>query len=106
MSRPSKQHTIVLRVIPDSRRGCRVEYRVVLNGNELYGKVVQTMSKGHEVWKTIWNGQELDHYNPEWLARRNGRIVTLGDNHPSMKQVVARKQSIATPSEADLVPAA
>jgi hypothetical protein len=81
----SKRHNIVLRLV--SKKGMRKEYQVLLNDVVLYGKVVETYSKGTKIWQTIWKDQVIDHYNPEWLARRNNRTITLDTNHPSMYQV-------------------
>ncbi len=83
-----KPHSIVLRIV--SHRGCRTEFVMLLNNQQLQGKVVRSMSKGKETWKTSFRGRSIDHFDPEWLCRRNSRIVTLGLDHPTMKQVKER----------------
>lgn len=86
-----KIHVITLVIL--SRRGCRTEYRVRLNNSLLQGKVVRSMSKGTETWRTSFRGRSVDLFDPEWLCRRNSRIVTLGLDHPSMSQVKARHEA-------------
>lgn len=81
-----KQHNVVLRVV--KRSGFRVDYQLVLNEHTLVGKVIRTMSKGKEVWWTVHKAERLPYFDPQWLSRRNGRIVNL-TGHPSMKLAVA-----------------
>jgi len=99
-----KEHLIVLRV--DSRSGFRVVYSVLLNDVRLHGSVVQTRVKGKEVWRTNFRDESLNHYDPLWLAHKNGRFIKLPDDHPSMKQAVAYRTEMARAAELAAVTAA
>lgn len=91
MSKPNPKHSFVLRVI--SRRGCRVEYQLVFNETTLIGKVVRTRSKGQIRWTTHFKNQSVDRYDPQWLCRRNSRIVKVPNDHPSMWDVPAEAEA-------------
>lgn len=82
-----KQHNIVLRLV--SKKGFRKVYQLLFNEVLMRGRIIETFVKGEKVWKTIWKKEQVNLYDPEWLLRRNSRIVTLSEDHPSMYQVKA-----------------
>lgn len=85
MSGQTSQHSFVL--VVKSRKGFRHEYGLTFNGHNLKGKVVRTMKKGKEVWQTWFGKKSVDRYDPQWLCRKNGRIVKVPLDHPSMWHV-------------------
>lgn len=87
----SLKNVPILRIV--SHRGLRTEYQVGLNGSTLRGRVVKTHSKGQTVWFTQFKDQRVEYYDPEWLARRNSRTVTLDINAPFMSQVKAAREA-------------
>lgn len=92
-------HEIVLRIV--EKRGVRTVYRVVLNNVELRGKVVKTSKRGTVSWSTEKGDDKLDHYDPQWLAHRNGRKIVVPIEHPAMAQVYDKFHAgVAVPSEA------
>jgi len=81
-------------------RGCRKVWRIKLNGEMLRGCFVRTFRKGQEIREMRHpSGKSLDHYNPEWLAHRNGRTVNL-EGHPSMREAEAHAASAKAVAEA------
>jgi hypothetical protein len=90
------KHNIVLVVL--MTRGCRTVYQVKLNGKPLFGRVIKSRSKGKITWRTVWNDKSVPLYNPEWLAHRNSRSVSIPLDHPAMSQV---KEQVEAQAAAD-----